>query len=398
MTTARRTLGYDADVAVIGLGAIGSMAAWRLAARGQAVHAYERFGIGHDRGAYSGQTRRFSVQSQREPRLTALALRALELWRDLESETGTDLLHLTGGLIIGPAGTPALTTARDSSQAAGLDHETLDAAALRRRFPQHLARPDDMGLLDPQAGFLRPELSVVAAARRARALGATLFDHTRVRAVEPDADGDGDSVTVRTEHGVRRYAHVVLAPGARARDVYPAARATVLPRRLVQGWYLAHDAGPYAPETFPVFERVGDVSAYGFPTLDGATVKIGIYTTAHPVVYDTENVPLTVGPELLRHFRDTVAVYFPGLHPDPVATAIGLEGYTTDGRPLLGPAPGAPRILLACGFSGVGFKFAPAVGDILADLAVDGTTSRDIGFFAPTRALAPWPAETRTPA
>jgi sarcosine oxidase len=69
----------------------------------------------------------------------------------------------------------------------------------------------------------------------------------------------------------------------------------VLPRRLVQAWYLPRDVTRYRPDVFPVFERVGDVNAYGFPTLDGATIKIGVYTSAHPIVYDTEHPPLTVG-------------------------------------------------------------------------------------------------------
>ena len=209
---------YDADVAVVGLGAIGSMAAWRLAVRGHDVHGYERFGVGHDAGAFSGQTRRFSVQSQREPRLTPLALHALELWRGLESATGRSLLRLVGGLVLGPSDAPALVAAHSSARAAGLDCELLGSHDLKERFPQHLVRSTDAGVLDPQAGFLRPELSVVTATRRAEELGATVFDHTRVLGVEPDADG----VVVRTESGSRRYAHVVVAPGARARDVYPA--------------------------------------------------------------------------------------------------------------------------------------------------------------------------------
>lgn len=270
---------YDADVAVVGLGAIGSMTAWRLAERGRTVHGYERFGVGHDRGASSGQTRRFSVQSQREPRLTPLALAALDLWRALENATGRTLLHLVGG----PSDAPALTGARQSALAVGLDHELLDSADLADRFPEHLIRPTDAGILDPMAGFIRPELSVVTATGRAQELGATVFDHARVLGVDADTSG----VVVRTESGSRRYGHVVVAPGARARDLVPKARTTVLPRRLVQGWYVPHDVERYLPDAFPVFERVGDVNAYGFPTVDGATIKIG---------------PLHLGPpDRLRH-------------------------------------------------------------------------------------------------
>ena len=382
---------YDADVAVVGLGAVGSMAAWRLAGRGLSVHGYERFGVGHDRGASSGQTRRFSVQSQREPRWTPLALAALDLWRELESATGRSLLNLTGGVILGPADAPALVGARQSAVDTALPHEVLDAAALADRFPQHLVRPTDAGVLDPLAGFVRPEPAVVGAVRQARELGATVFDHTRVLGVE--ADG-----VVRTAAGTHRYRHVVVAPGARARDVLGLARQTVLPRRLVQAWYLPHDVDSYRADVFPVFERVGDVNAYGFPTLDGATVKVGVYTSGHPIVHDTEHVPLTVGSALLAYFRHAIAKYLPGLHPEPTATTVNLEGYTTDGQPLVGPAPGADRVVVACGFSGAGFKFAPVIGDVLADLVAVGHTKHDIGFLTPDRPLAPWPADALTPA
>jgi sarcosine oxidase len=384
----------DADVAVVGLGTVGSMAAWRLVARGLTVHGYERFGIGHDRGAFSGQTRRFSVQSQREPRWTPLALAALDLWRELEVATGRSLLHLVGGVILGPADAPALRNAVRSAVDGGLAHEYLDAAALADRYPQHLVRQADAGVLDPLAGFVRPEAAVVGATRHARELGATLFDHTRVLDVSADAGG----VVVATEAGARRYRTAIVAPGARARDVLPLARTTVVPRRVVQAWYVPHEVDRYRMTEFPVFERVGDVNAYGFPTVDGATVKVGVYTEGHPVVYDTDNVPPTVGSALLRHFRDTVAAYLPGVHPEPVATTVNLEGYTTDGLPLLGPAPGTDRILVACGFSGAGFKFAPVVGDVLADLATAGHTKHDIAFLDPDRPLATWPAELLVPA
>ena len=109
-----------ADVAVIGLGAIGSMALWRLAERGVAVRGYERFGIAHDRGASAGQTRRFSVQSQRDPRVTPLAMEALGLWRELEQHTERELLRQTGGVIIGPEGTPEILCATASAKDNGL--------------------------------------------------------------------------------------------------------------------------------------------------------------------------------------------------------------------------------------------------------------------------------------
>ncbi|MFC0452388.1 N-methyl-L-tryptophan oxidase [Rhodococcus jostii] len=383
-----------AEVAIVGLGAIGSMALWRLAERGVRVHGYERFGVGHDRGASAGQTRRFSAQSQRIRQCTPLALDALSLWRELEHTTGRELLQITGGLILGPKDSDALVLAHQSAMAAGLEHELLDSTELARRFPQHLVRPTDAALTDPVGGFIRPELSVVTAVDRARALGATVSDYTRVLGVEPDGAG----VTVRTAEGARRYSRVVVAPGPWARDLLPAAAATVLPRRLVQAWYLPRDVDAYRASRFPVFERVGDIRAYGFPTIDGATVKVGIYTSGHPIVYDTENPALTVGHSIVRYFRDVVEEYFPGLHPDPVTTTVNMEGYTTDGQPMVGAAPGTEQIVVACGFSGAGFKFAPVMGDVVADQIIEGSTDRDVEFLAPGRNLQEWAPETRTPA
>lgn len=391
MTTSSKD---DAEVAIVGLGAIGSMALWRLAERGVRVHGYERFGVGHDRGASAGQTRRFSAQSQRVRQCTPLALDALGLWRELEQATGRGLLEITGGLILGPKDSDALVLAHQSALAAGLEHELLDSTELASRYPQHRVRPTDAAIMDPFGGFIRPELSVVTAVDRARALGATVSDYTRVLGVEPDGAG----VTVRTAKGARRYSRVVVAPGPWARDLLPAAAATVLPRRLVQAWYLPRDVDAYRSSRFPVFERVGDIRAYGFPTIDGATVKVGIYTSGHPIVYDTENPALTVGHSIVRYFRDVVEEYFPGLHPDPVTTTVNMEGYTTDGQPMVGAVPGTEQIVVACGFSGAGFKFAPVMGDVVADQIIEGSTDRDVEFLAPGRDLPEWAPETRTPA
>ena len=194
-----------------------------------------------------------------------------------------------------------------------LPHELIDARELARRFPQHLIRPTDAGISEPTGGFVRPELAVLSAVRRAQSLGATVYDHTRVLSVEPDGDG----VLVRTDGGARRYAQAVVAPGPWARELLGHASDLVLPQRLVPAWYAPIDVDQYRADVFPVFERVGDVKTYGFPTIDGATVKVGIYTTGHPIVYDLDQPPRTISVAQVRYFRDTVATFLPGLHPDP---------------------------------------------------------------------------------
>jgi sarcosine oxidase len=373
-----------ADVAVVGLGAIGAMTLWRLAERGVSVHGYEQYGVAHDRGASAGQTRRFSVQSQREPRFTPLAVAAIDLWRELGEHVDRELFNQTGGVILGPEGTPAITSAIASAEAHGLPHEVIEAEPLRARFPQHVVRAGDVGVTDPLAGYLRPEASVAAAVDRARALGAHISAYTEVLAVEPSATG----VAVVTRAGEQTFERVVVAPGPWARQLVPWARPLVVPRRLVQAWYLARRPKEFSPDVFCVFERVGDVQAYGFPSLDGATVKVGIKFETHPEVNDLAHIERSVDVAYSLQVAAVVRDFFPGLHPDPVSLQTGIEGYSPDDMPLLGPAPDDPRLVIACGFSGAGFKFAPVMGDVVADFVSRGSSSRDVSFLAPGRLLA----------
>jgi sarcosine oxidase len=348
------------------------------------VHGYERFGIAHDRGASAGQTRRFSVQSQRERRVTPLAVEALDLWRELADDSDRELFRQTGGVIIGPRDASAIALAIASAQEHGLPHEPLDADALRSRYPQHVVRDTDVGVTDPLAGYLRPEASVASAIERATSLGAQLSLYTEVIDVQSRADG----VAVITTQGEQVYERVVLAPGAWAGGLVPGASRLVVPRRIVQAWYLARRPADYRADVFPVFERVGDVNAYGFPSLDGATVKVGVKFDVHPMIDDLGQVERSVDVDHAIRLADVIREFLPGLCPDPATLLTGIEGYSPDGQPLVGPAPADSRIVIACGFSGTGFKFAPVMGDIAADFATTGETTRDVSFLAPERHLA----------
>lgn len=376
----------DADVAVVGIGGIGSMALWRLAGSGVAVHGYEQHGIGHDRGASSGQNRRFSVQSQGDPAFTPLAVQARSLWAELESEAGSRLLETCGGIIVGPADEPRLRRAEESARLHDLPHEVLDAGPARERYPQHVLQDGEQVLVDPFGGFLRPERAVLAAVSRARALGAVVHERTRVLAIEEQRS----DVLIRTADGVRSYRRVVVATGAWARRLLPHLEPYVLPRRLVQAWYAPDDAREFGPDRFPVFERLGRALAYGFPSVDCATIKIGIRLGEHPVVQDLDTPHHTISPALLDTYASIVPTILRSLHPYPVATALGFEGYVTDGRALLGPSSPGSRVVLAVGFSGSGFKFAPAMGDAAARYALGEPSVPAVAMLTPERAIAPW--------
>lgn len=377
---------YDADVAVIGVGSIGSMALWRLALRGVAVHGFEQFGVPHDRSAMGGETRMFRSTSPREPIYVAFASASLALWRELEARSGQQVLRLGGELVLGSATAPHIVNVLDSVRAYGLEHELLDGEEVAARYPQHRLGPGDIGILDPNAGYLRPELAVLAASRLARELGAVLYTYTPVLRVEPDSDG----VTVVTAQHSYRYPRVIVAGGPWTERLAPQLRGKIQVRRPIQVWYAVDDPAAYTPERFPIALRPEDDGFYAFPSLDGATIKVGPTGPFKQVVNDPDALDRTVDVEEVGVLDAIVARYLPGLHADPVRVAAYMDGYTSDNRPIAGYAPGTDRVVVLGGFSGLGFKYATAFGDAGAELVLDGATTYDLKPFSPDRELATW--------
>ncbi|MEV0388693.1 N-methyl-L-tryptophan oxidase [Nonomuraea sp. NPDC050643] len=381
--------------AVVGTGAMGSMAAWHLAERGLEVHAFDRWGVPHHRGASGGQSRRFAVISMADPDLPPLVRRAERLWRRLEEATGRRLLEQTGGLILGPAGSASVRRAVASCETWGLAHRILDARDLRRLFPQHAADDEDIAVHDPASGFLRPETAILAAAEQAATLGATMRHDTEIL----DIDVRSESVGLTYRDGADRphaetFDVVVLAPGAWAATLLPDDLRKAIgvggltARRLAQTWFVPDDLSLYDAERFPVFERVGmsdGASLYGFPALDGATVKIGVKSRPHPEVADPARPDPHLAADHMAEVREVVARWLPRLNPRPVQTSVHVESYTEDGRPAVGLLPGTAHVAVAVGFSGGGFKYAPAVGEAVGDLLVEGVTEAAIRQFAPGR-------------
>ena len=182
-----------ADVIVVGLGAMGSMAAWQLAARGRRVLGFDRFAPPHTMGSTHGRSRIIREAYFEHPGYVPLLQRAYEGWARLESESGRRLLRRTGGLMAGPESGVLFAGARRSAVEHRLPHEVLDADAIRRRFPGFAPPDDTVGLLEPRAGMLWPEGCVEAALDLARRHGAELRTDEPVTSWR--ADGDGVTVT-----------------------------------------------------------------------------------------------------------------------------------------------------------------------------------------------------------
>jgi sarcosine oxidase len=297
------------------------------------------------------------------------------------------LLTLRGGLIIGPEDAPGLINAQKSVIGYDLPHEHLTYRDLRARYPQHQIYAEHVGLFDPNAGHVRPQVSIVAAVEAARHAGATISDHTRVTAVEPDDDG----VTIVTTDGVQRFGCVIVSPGPWFAQLLPQFCDRIQARRVLQAWFIARDVSAYRDATFPVFQRTGDVRVYGFPTVDGATVKLGVVAKIPEVVSDPDEVDLRVADAQRAEFRAMVTEYLPGLYPDPVRVSVYMEGYSSSMQGLVGPVRELPNTVVVCGLSGTGFKFAPVLGRIAAQYALTGATTYDASFYLPDRPQDTWP-------
>lgn len=371
----------DAEVAVIGVGTVGSMAAWRLAERGVDVVGFERYAPGHDRGAAGGNTRLFRLAYMEGAQYVPLLRRSLGLWRELSEQTGTRLLVQCGGLTIGRPGEPSMRQVAESASAYGLKLVRLGREETAERYPQHLLAEGESAYLDPEAGFLRSEQAVISAAARAESLGARIHRYHRVDRVESRPEG----VVVEAEGSTWRVRTAILALGSWAPPWLPPALARGLrPKRVLQTWFAPVSVPDFEPEAFPVFTRhSGRHFLYGAPAADHASVKVcGLRPD---VIADPDRFEQRHDAVELARMVDLLGSHVTGLHPDPVRTAGFTDLYSCDGHGVTGHHPESPDILLAGAYSGRGFKFAPAVGEAVARLAL-GEYVPETAFMAPDRA------------
>ena len=370
------------DVAVVGLGAMGSMALWRLAERGVRAVGIDRFDPPHDRGASHGESRLIRTAYAEGAWYIPLAREAWRLWRELEALGGAELLTQTGALMVGPREGELLSGTMASAREHELEHEMLDAAAASTRWPQHVLTGDDRVLFDPAAGVLRPEACITAALARARALGATTRTSTRVEAIE----NDGDSTLLRLDDGdALRTRRCIVAAGPWTGMVLPELAAHLRVERQLTAWFEVDDPRAFAPSRFPVFVRelADGWLRYGVPAIDGRTIKIAAHHEG--ALADPDALERTVSPSDLAPLDEYATTMLRGVRTPPVRCVVCMYTNTPDEHLLVGPLPTRPGVVVAGGCSGHSFKFASVLGDVAADLVMRDATKRDIRALAVVR-------------
>lgn len=362
-----------------GLGVMGSASADALAGRGLRVLGLDRFTPPHGRGSSHGRSRVIREAYFEHPLYVPLVRRAYELWHQLERERGAALLAQTGVLSIGPADGTVVAGARRSAREHGLAHEELDEAAMRERWPAVAVPAGASGLFEPRAGLLDPEASVGALLARARGRGAEL------RLDEPllSWTASGSGVEARTKSGIAHAGALVLSAGA----WNPALTGIALPlrveRRVVHWFAPAREAAALRADRCPIllWEHAAGSLFYTTPDL-GHGVKASFHNEGEATDPDAVRPP---DEEDERRARAALERLLPAASGALLDARTCLYTLAPDGHFVLDRHPEHAQVLLVSPCSGHGFKFGPAIGELVADLVADGRTRADLSPFSVSR-------------
>jgi sarcosine oxidase len=367
---------HDADVAIIGLGIMGSCLAWQLSARGVGVVAIDRYAPPHAIGSSQGETRMSRRALWESPLYMPLVRRSEELWPELSAHGDTDLFTRTGALIIGKADDPFIRQSVVTLKAFGEPFTIMGKAEVAARYPQHALEDGEIALFDPAGGILRAEPAVRAAMNAARAAGAELILNTTVTGLTPLPDG----VLIQTAGRSFKARKAVIAVGAWAKTILSEMNALIKCERHEYAWFgLNADPADYTTERFPPYIRGRRL--YGFPSLDGKTVKIALGTSEE--VPSADSFDRTVEDDHLRKWAAQAAYpVLPGIGDvDPGSGRSCLYSNSPDNHFIVSPTHYSDDIWIMAGFSGHGFKHAPAMAEAAAELIRSGQTGMPMEAF-----------------
>jgi sarcosine oxidase len=366
------------DAIIVGIGGMGSAAAWQLARRGRRVLGLERFDIPHAMGSSHGVTRIIRLPYYEHPAYVPLLRRAFELWREIEKIAKEELLVVTGSIDAGPEGGGLFHGALASARLHDLPHEILTGSAVNDRFPGYRLPAHVRAVFQPEGGFIGSERAIVAHVRAAQAAGADI--RARERVLGWEAPGGG-AVEVTTDKGRYAAANLILTAGAWMGELAAPLRTLAVPERQVLAWLHPKRPELFAPDRFPVFNlEVEEGRYYGLPVYQVPGFKFGRYHhRGETAPADAIRRDIDAEDErLLRQFGER---YFPDGCGASMALRACVFTNTPDEHFIIDRHPEHPQVILASPCSGHGYKFCSVIGEILADLAAEGATRHDISLF-----------------
>ena len=377
---------------VVGLGATGSAAVYQLAKRGNKVLGVDQFSSPHANGSSHGESRIIRQAIGEGEAYVPLVLRSYELWREIEKEARAELLTITGGLTLENENSEAVMHGRPdfldhAVRCAGkfnIRHQILEAADIRKRYPQ-FAVNDERAYFEYETGFLRPELCVQVQLDLARKHGGAV--QTDEIVVSIDSDGDS-GVTVNTKRGAYFAEKVVIAAGPWIARFLPPSYAQLFKvHRQVMYWFEIREDGratfmsPRFPIFIWIFGKGSEFGFYGFPSLDGKTIKLA--TEQFTATTDPDHRQRAVSTqEEQAMYKDYVKDRLLGVSDQCVAAASCLYTVTPDSNFIIDVYPDDDRIIIASPCSGHGFKHSAAIGEALAEQVIDGKSKIDLSSFS----------------
>lgn len=370
------------DVIVIGIGAMGAATCSELARRGTHVLGLEQHGIPHSLGSSHGESRVIRICYYENPEYVPLLRRTYELFDQLEQDSGERLHVRTGALYMGDEECDLVRGALRTAHEHDLTHEMLSHQEVIKRYPQFRLPDNHVGVWEPQAGYLLPEASICAMTRVALEHGAQIHGHEPVI----DWEEHGSHVTVRTERGSYEAGQVVFCAGAWTNRILGEIGVPLEVARHVLAWVWPGRPERFTADSFPVWglDDPDGFFYYGFPLQPG---RVGLKAARH---YRGEPVSLDALDRMPRlkdeqEIRAALTRYLPDADGPVLSMSVCMYTNSPDGHFIIDRHPTCPRAVIATGFSGHGFKFAPVVGEILSDLVLEGSTSLPADFLKLSR-------------
>jgi len=377
------------DIIVIGVGSMGSATCYYLSKRGYKVLGLEQFDITHEFGSHAGQSRIIRKAYFEHPDYVPLLERAYRNWETLEWETDKQVYYKTGLLYAGKPDNEIITGVERSAGSYNIDLDQLNIAAATDQFPQ-FKFPDDFEILfEPEAGFITPEKAIRLYARQAKQNGVTIQSNEKVI----NWKKEGTNIIVSTDRDTYQCNKLIINAGAWAGKMIPGLADKIKVTRQFVAWIKTKNDDQFELNKFPCW-MIGDHLKhgcyYGFPLLD--TEKFGEpagLKLAHHFPFqatDPDNVNRQTTEFDLENLKYCLNKYLPGVFDSILHTKICLYANSPDENFIIDKLPGyEENVSIACGFSGHGFKFASVVGEILADLAIEGKSDLPIEFLNANR-------------
>lgn len=373
------------EVAVLGLGGMGSAAFAELARRGVDVVGVDRWQPPHDQGSSHGQSRIFRIAYFEHPDYVPLARRSGALWREIDARHRERVFIETGGAWMGDPESEIISGSLKAAEEHGLEHEILDPDEVRRRWPAFRPSDGSSCFYEKDTGLVCPENAITVMLREAVEAGGVLRCGERVT----DLDCSEKSVMIRTSKGTIKARKVILSAGAWTSGLIDCGDITLQPTRQLLGWTTPRDPEPLREGRMPIWAFTDDdeMFQYGFPICDGLPGPRGPKFARHHDGTPTspDAVDRVISPRDEEELIAGLESRIPAAAGPLKEAQVCLYTLSPDRHFLIDHHQDHSNVVLACGFSGHGFKFCPVLGEGLADLVLDGDSALPLGFLSRER-------------